>query len=82
MQAKRSEIQETINVNVLAPVSLMQLLADKFTQPARVLFIGSGYDGHKKMQPNLSGSYGVSKSALRTAVEYFRVELGKEIQVG
>lgn len=37
--------------------------------------MGSDYVGvNNKIRPGISGSYGVSKSALRVAVEYFRHE--------
>lgn len=71
----RSQLQNIINLNVMAPIFLTQKLVAQFVQGGRVLFIGSDYVGvTNKMKPFIAGAYGVSKSALRVAVEYFRVE--------
>lgn len=49
----------------------------------RVLFIGSDYVGvHSKIRPSITGSYGISKSALRVAVEYFRYEYKDTALIG
>ncbi len=71
----RAALEKAINVNVMAPIFLTQKLALYFDAMTRVLFIGSDYIGvNNKIRPNITGSYGISKSALRVAVEYFRHE--------
>lgn len=71
----QSALKKTINVNVMAPIFLTQKLAPHFESGARVLFIGSDYVGvTNKIRPHITGAYGISKSALRVAVEYFRHE--------
>jgi hypothetical protein len=69
----RSALEKAISVNVMTPIFLTQKLAPYFNiMTTRVLFIGSDYVGvHNKIRPNITGSYGISKSALRVAVEYF-----------
>lgn len=72
------EFKETMKVNLLTPLFLTQKLTPYFdatyTSMTRVLFMGSDYVGTNKVRPTIMGSYSVSKSALQTAVEYFRQE--------
>lgn len=72
----RSSLEKAININVMAPIFLTQKLVPYFNaMTTRVLFMGSDYVGvNHKIRPNISGSYGLSKSALRVIVEYFRYE--------
>ena len=72
----RSSLEKAINLNVMAPLFLTQKLVPYFNiMTTRVLFMGSDYVGvNNKIRPNISGSYGISKSALRVIVEYFRYE--------
>ncbi len=74
------ELKQIINVNVMTPILLTQKLAPYFDETTRVLFIGSDYVGiDKKIRPYVTGAYGISKSALRVAVEYFRREYDKAL---
>lgn len=74
--ASRAELEKAISVNVMAPIFLTQKLASYFDETmTRVLFIGSDYVGvSNKIRPHITGAYGISKSALRIVVEYFRHE--------
>ncbi len=80
----RLALEKVINVNVMAPIFLTQKLSPYFDAvTTRVLFIGSDYVGvNNKIRPNLTGSYGISKSALRVAVEYFRHEYKNTALIG
>jgi len=79
----QSALKKAINVNVMAPIFLTQKLAPHFDLSTRVLFIGSDYVGvSNKIRPNITGSYGISKSALRVAVEYFRHEYKDTALIG
>lgn len=72
---ERAALKKSIDINVLAPIFLTQQLAPYFDTTTRVLFIGSDYAGvNNKIRPGISGSYGISKSALKVAVEHFRHE--------
>jgi short-subunit dehydrogenase len=79
----RAELQKSIDINVMAPIFLTQTLAPYFDTTTRVLFIGSDYVGvTNKIRPHIAGAYGISKSALRVAVEYFRHECKDTALVG
>src|SRR5579872_3471856 len=75
IKISRAELKKIIDINVMAPIFLTQKLVPYFDKMTRVLFVGSDYVGvDKKIRPGISGAYGISKSALRVAVEYFRRE--------
>lgn len=79
----RSALERIINTNVMAPIFLTQKLAPYFNPNSRVLFIGSDYVGiDNKVRPHITGPYGISKSALRVAVEYFRHEYKNTALIG
>ena len=78
----REALKKIIDVNVMTPIFLTQQLAPHFDTTTRVLFIGSDYVGVNKVRPGVAGAYGISKSALRTAVEYFRHEYKDTAQIG
>ena len=72
----RQALEKAMSVNVMTPIFLTQKLTPYFNiKVTRVLFIGSDYVGvNNKIRPGITGSYGMSKSALRVIVEYFRHE--------
>jgi len=79
----RADIEKIINVNVIAPILLTKKLEENFNITTRILFIGSDYVGvDNKMRPGISALYGMSKSALRVAVEYYRQEYKEIALVG
>ncbi|MBE0486083.1 SDR family oxidoreductase [Marinobacter sp.] len=68
------DFQEALAVNVSAPMLLTQSLLPLFQQgdtAARIIMIGAGMDKHA--QPG-TGSYGISKMALRRLVQQLSVE--------
>jgi len=71
----RSALRMNVELNVLAPIFLLQHLLPYFLADTRFLFLGSDYtDTKKTFHPNLAGTYAISKTALRTVVEYLRAE--------
>ncbi len=69
------DLQEALAVNVTAPMLLTQLLLPVLSanEPrSRVVMIGAGID--RQVQPG-TGSYGISKMALRRLVDQLTVEL-------
>lgn len=73
---KLSDFQEALAVNVSAPLLLTQSLLPVLRQggtAARIAMIGAGMD--KYAQPG-TGSYGISKMALRRLVQQLTVEFG------
>lgn len=70
------DFQEALAVNVSAPMLLTQSLLPVLEGPdpaARIIMVGAGMD--KQAQPG-TGSYGVSKMALRRLVQQLSVEFG------
>lgn len=80
----RSELEKSININVMAPIFLTQKLVPYFNMAkTRVLFMGSDYVGSSnKIRPGITGAYGISKSAVRVVVEYFRHEYKGLVLIG
>jgi len=76
MQTVKSEaLQNALDVNSKAPISLTQKLTPYFDAMTRVLFLGSDYvDVGNKIRLHITGAYAMSKAALRVAVEYLRRE--------
>lgn len=72
---KSSEFRKNLDLNVAVPIFLSLELARFFNMHTKVLFVGSDYEGvDKKIRPQATAMYGIAKSALRVAVEYFRLE--------
>ena len=69
-----ADFQQALAVNVSAPMLLTQSLLPVFTggtEASRIVMVGAGMDKH--VQPG-TGSYGISKMALRRLVEQLAVE--------
>lgn len=75
IKVTETEFDDNFTINVKAPILLTQKLVPYFVDNGRILFIGSDYVGTTKVRPNLTGAYGISKSGLRSAIEYFRLEI-------
>ena len=82
----RSDLRKIFELNVIFPINLLQCVSkylSKWLTPnfgSRFLFIGSSYDTSNPslsdaFHPGLTGSYAISKTALRTAVEYLKFEI-------
>ncbi len=73
----------SLAVNALAPIMLTKALRPSMTPSTRVLFIGSDFVSlAKKVKPNISGAYSMSKTALDVAVGYLRLECHRQMLIG
>lgn len=82
LDAPEDQIRESMEVNVMTPFILTKKLIPFFDRETRTLFFRSDYVGTaNKIRENLTGTYGMTKSALDVVVEYLRRE-NKNFLVG
>lgn len=76
-------LRKNIELNAIAPVSLVQILAPHYLPGARFLILGSSYvDLRATINPYLTGAYAMGKTASRAAVEYLRHETRGNPHIG
>lgn len=82
LDAPEDQIRKSIVVDVVAPLMLTKKLIPFFDRETRTVFFRSDYVGTaNKIRENLTGTYGMAKSALDVAVEYLRRE-NKNLLIG
>lgn len=82
LDATENQISVSMAVNVMAPLALTKKLMPFFSDVTRTLFFGSDYVGTMgKMRENVTGVYGIAKSALDVAIAYLKRE-NKNLLIG
>lgn len=82
LAASQDQIRAAMAVNVTTPFLLTKKLIPFFSHTTRTLFFGSDYVGTTgKIRENLTGTYGMTKSALDVMVAYLKRE-NKALQIG
>lgn len=82
LDVTEDQMSAALAVNVMAPLALMKKLKPFFTDATRTLFFGSDYVGKTgKIRENITGVYGIAKSALDVAIAYLQRE-NKNLLIG